>query len=62
MAGTQQARLTEQMPFVGTVEEKRQIETLARREGVSKATVVRWAVDSFFGITDGEERPAPPQV
>lgn len=57
MAGTQKARYTTQMPFVGTPTQKEKINDLAMREGVSQATVVRWAVNKFFDLTDeGEER------
>lgn len=57
MSGTQQARYTEQMPFVGTKTQKDAILDLAKREGVSQAVVVRWAVNQMFGFTDDGEKP-----
>lgn len=62
MPGTQKARYTSQMPFVGTPTQEEAITDLATREGVSKATVVRWAVNQYFGLTDEGERPNAAQA
>lgn len=55
---TQWARYTEQMPFVGTPEQKRQIEEEAERlsqryeRKVSRAEVIRLAIDRYFASAD----------
>jgi hypothetical protein len=43
-----EARLTEQFPFVGTPEQRDLIEDEARIRGVSRARVIRDALDHYF--------------
>lgn len=47
-----EARYTEQFPFVGTPFMREQIETEAKRRGVSRAEVIRDAVDHYFGCEE----------
>lgn len=49
-----EARLTEQMPWVGTKTHKEIVEQAARTRRVSKATVMREALDHVYGLEDGE--------
>ena len=42
------AKFTEQMPFVGTKQQRRMVELEAQRDRVSRATVVRRALDAYF--------------
>jgi hypothetical protein len=42
------ATLTEQFPFVGTVLQREKIEREARERGVSRARVIRDALDHYF--------------
>lgn len=43
-----EATLTEQFPFVGTKSQRDRIETEARERGVSRARVIRDALDHYF--------------
>jgi hypothetical protein len=43
-----EAVFTEQMPFVGTKRQRSLVEAEARRDSVSRAAVVRRALDRYF--------------
>lgn len=49
-----EAKLTEQMPFVGTKTQAEVIGKEASRRGISKAQVVREAIDAQYGLVGGE--------
>ena len=50
-------RYTEQMSIVGTIEQKEAIEDFAHKHEISQAAAFRQALDSFFGLVDGEHPP-----
>ena len=47
------AKLTKQMPWVGTPEQKFCVQQKAERYGMSQAAVVRQAIDYHFGLHSG---------
>lgn len=54
----QQARYTEQMPFVSTKTHRALVDNEAERDGVSVAAVIRRALDMYYGTVNGE-KPKP---
>ncbi len=55
MAGSYiQAQFTEQMPFVGTPRQRRLVDLEAARDAISRATVIRRALDLYFDGRDEE--------
>ncbi len=47
------ARLTKQMPWVGTPEQKYLVKDKAEKHGMSQAAIVRQAIDEHFGLRNG---------
>lgn len=51
-----QKRFPHQMPFVATATQAEKVNQVADAEGISKADVIRRAIDAFFGLRDGEDQ------
>jgi len=52
-----EARLTKQMPWVGTPTQRAAVESASAAAKISRAEVVRQALDKIFGLSNGELPP-----
>jgi hypothetical protein len=56
-----EAKLTKQMPFVGTVTQRLLVDKESKRTKTSRASIIRDSLDRRYGLVDGEFTDSDPR-
>jgi len=57
-----EAKLTKQMPFVGTPTLRALVDKESKSSKISRASIIRDALDKRYGLVDGEYPPGDPRI